>query len=54
MARASGVGMTLIQPPMPGPIPGEPTPDPAPSHVPWAPIPNDPVPTHDDPTEPET
>lgn len=46
--------MTLFIQPLPGPIPGEPSPDPAPSHLPSGPVPHDPVPTPTDPTEPET
>ena len=52
--RCVGSGMPLIQPPFPGPIPGEPSPDPAPSHLPSGPVPHDPVPTPEDPTEPTT
>jgi hypothetical protein len=41
------------QPPLPGPIPTEPSPDPAPSHTPSGPVPFDPVPVPQDPTEPQ-
>lgn len=46
--------MIAVQPNFPGPIPTEPTPDPAPPHTPSGPVPNDPVPVPADPTEPPT